>query len=543
MSYSTRPRAAILISAVVTLTLTGAVPAAGAQRRDDNACATAGCLGGQALPPPVPEKVVQHVVPLPASITSVTFPGYTADGSRILAAATSTGFTGTQLVSFTEDGTDVRCLTCGTGNGADVLKPFAFPDGRRVLIRLGAQSPSSPADHGVVECAPSVLDCREATIVPIVPPSADDPNVVQDQRELRVAPDGVHVALSQIRRTAGGLPSGVGIVGRLVRHGDAYQVEDARAVAEGSGELKGFTPDGQQITYTRFLNAFEAGNPDDVTVDLRTGSEKRATTALDWDEDIDFSPYHAQGRCWMVVGSGRGAGLLETVSQVRRPTLIEAGLSSLPFSVFNQPQVAEPWLVDEFDARGDYLGQPLAPGAVAGGWNSRANFTWKPDGTAVIFGQQQIGGTKSRVVLARLPQRKPGRAVTGPATPTPGWAPPLAGYVPADPMPPKPLDGKVSGRAEVSLRPSPVPDYDFVIEVAYTNFADEPGFVIDGVERSYFDRPGVNGADSLYSADLVVSGGHTGYLKADNVLIRPNAIRGTIESRVDDRHLTLGPLP
>ncbi|MEV6156987.1 hypothetical protein AB0L53_42270 [Nonomuraea sp. NPDC052129] len=46
-----------------------------------------------------------------------------------------------------------------------------------------------------------------------------------------------------------------------------------------------------------------------------------------------------------------------------------------------------------------------------------------------------------------------------------------------------------------------------------------------------------------FSADLAVSGRHSGYLKADNVLIQPNAMTGTIESQLDGRHLTLGPLP
>src|SRR6185436_13852082 len=147
------------------------------------------------------------------------------------ASATSGGFPGTQLVTFTEGGTDLRCLTCATWRGADLLKPIAFPDGRRVLVRVGPQSPVAPADHGVVECAPSVRDCRSARVVPIVPPSAGDANVEQDQREFRLAPDGVHVGFTQVRRTAGGRPTGVGIVGTLARRGDTYQVDGARVVA------------------------------------------------------------------------------------------------------------------------------------------------------------------------------------------------------------------------------------------------------------------------------------------------------------------------
>lgn len=402
----------------------------------------------------------------------------------------------------------------------------------------------SHAGDGVVECAPSVIDCRRATVVPIVPPAAGDPNVEQDQREFRLAPDGRHVALSQVRRTASGRPTGVGIVGRLARHGDAYHVEDARVVAT-DGELKGFTPDGQAVTFARFLNAFEAGNPDVVEVDLRSGRESRLTSALDWDEDVDFSPTPHKGRRWMVVGSARTTGLLETFSQIRRPPFIEEGVPALPFAAFTarNPEIAEPWLVDEHDTRGSYTGQPLAPGAIAAGWDAKPNFRWKPDGTAVLFWQQQVRGTRTRVVVAHLPERTP--AQRGPArpAPTPSWAPPVAGHVPPDPRPVAHHAGKISGSIDITRRSSPLPPFESLLEVTYTNYSDEPGFVLNGVERSHHGKPGLYGAPSRYSADLAVSGRHSGHLTANNVLIQPNAIAGTIESELDGRHLSLGPLP
>ncbi|GLZ07538.1 hypothetical protein Acsp03_50040 [Actinomadura sp. NBRC 104412] len=498
--------------------------------------------GPSEISPPPPENVVQAIVPLPASITSVRFPSYTAQGSRILAAATSNDFSGTQLVSFAEDGTDLRCLTCGSWTGPELLKPIAFPDGRRVLVRIGAQSSTVPSDHGVVECAPSVTDCRRATVVPIVPPSGSDPNVLQDQREFRVSPDGVHVGLTQVRRSATGRPAGAGVVGRLVRRAQSYHVDDARVVVADAGELKGFTPDGKSIIYSRYLGAFEAGNPDVVTVDLRTGRERRLTTALDWDEDVEISPAPYRGRNWMVVGSGRGTGLLETMSQVRRPPIIEAGIQALPFMAFatRRPQIIEPWLVDTDDARGGYLGQPLAPGALDAGWDSRANFEWKPDGTAVVFWQRRLDDSRSRVVIARLTGRAPATHPSPRPVSPPRWAPPLAGYLPDDPELPASLKGKVSGEIRVVQRPSSQPNFDSFIEVTYINYADQPGFVLNGVERSDFASSGL---DSLYNADLRVSGEHQGYLRADGVRIRPVSMQGTIESQVDGRHLTLGPLP
>lgn len=497
---------------------------------------------GPAPGPLPPERLRQSVVPVPAAVTDVRFPGYTSDGSRLLATATPAGATGGQVVSFAADGTGLRCLTCGAWTGADLLKPVAFPDGRRVLVRIGAQSPTSAADHGVVECAPSVLDCRTAAVVPIVPPAADDPGVDQDQREFRLAPDGRRVGLTQVRRTIAGRPTGVGIVGELVRGRTSYQVADAHVVAE-DGELKGFTPDGRGVLFARFLGGFEAGNPDDVEIDLASGRERRVTRALDWDEDVDVDPHRHRGRGWQVVGSARGTGLLETVAQVRRPPAIEQGIQALPFAAFTayNPQIAEPWLVDEFDARRGYLGQPLAPGALAAGWDSRPNFRWKPDGTAVVFWQSRTDGTATRVVIAHLPDRRPLPRPDAGRSPRPGWAPQLARYVPADRVLPGTLRGQVSGELRIIQTASPVRGYRSMLEVTYADYTDERGFVINGVERNQYDPPGLYGGRSLYSADLTISGRHRGYLTADRVTLLPTAVTGTIESRVDGRRLVFGP--
>jgi hypothetical protein len=101
----------------------------------------------------------------------------------------------------------------------------------------------------------------------------------------------------------------------------------------------------------------------------------------------------------------------------------------------------------------------------------------------------------------------------------------------------------VSGRIEVTQTPSPLASYQLFIEVRYRHFADRRGFVIDGVESSYYDRPALYGSRSLYSANLVLSGRHAGFLRASDVAIDTGSIGGKIESRVDRRHLTLGPLP
>jgi hypothetical protein len=294
--------------------------------------------------------------------------------------------------------------------------------------------------------------------------------------------------------------------------------------------------------FARFLGAFEAGNPDDVAINLGHGRERRLTTSLDWEEDVDLSPRRYRGSRWMVVGSARGTGLLETVSQVRRPTFIEEGIRALPFTVFanNPAAIAEPWLVDEHDTLGGALGQPL--GALEQGWDARSTTRWKPDGTALLFWQKRVDGDQTGVVIARLTGRRAKAPEPIHSTPTPTWAPPLAGYVPPDRTLPAVHRGKVSGEVRIMQGPSPRPDYQKVIEVVYSRYSDVRGFVVDGVERAYYDQPGLYGGRSLYSAMVGVSGNHHGYLKALNVAINTGSIQGTIESEVDGHRLSLGPL-
>jgi hypothetical protein len=423
---------------------------------------------------------------------------------------------------------------------------FPFPDGRRILVRIGVQSAVTAAGHGVVECSPSVLRCRDAKVVPISAPAEDDPNVAESQREFRISPDGRHVALTQIRTNRDGELDGVAIVGALVRGSRSYRVADARVVAT-AGELKNFTPDGRGVLVARYNGAAEAGNPDVVRIDLLTGRETRVTYWPDWEEDIDIAAQRYRGRSWMVVGSARGSGLLETVAQIRRPLAITPAISGLPFRLFTlkQAEIAEPWLNSLSGERHGRMGQPLVPGAVAGGWNSRANFSWKPDGTAIVYWQRGVEDTeKTRVVVSRLPKRRPSKSPRVRPIRTPRWAPRLLGYFPPQPPAPASRRGTVSGRMVVELSAAPAGSgYRSFIRVRYRKFADYRGFVIDGVESGYYDVPGFFGGDSLYSADLTVSGHHHGFLRASDVAINAGSIEGTIESRLDGHGLKLGPLP
>ena len=479
-------------------------------------------------------------------MTGARFPIYSADGGRILFSGTPAGGSRVEVMSVAEDGSDLRCLSCGAATGSDaaLLKAIPFADGERVAVRVGEQSPLQPADHAVLECTPSVADCESAELVPIVPPAADDPAVVQDQREVRISPDGETVGFTQVRRRPDGDNAFVAVVGRLRRadDGSAYEVDHPRVVST-LGELKNFTPDGQAVLVAAFTTLPDrAANGDIVRVDLATGEEEAVTVDGDYDEDISLSPDQA----WYVVASGRGSGLFETVSQVRRPNFLGPGIEPLTAYLFahHRRELLEPWLVRVGAEQDGDRGRQLNPGSPDDGYDGRTLMTWHPQGDRILFWEDRsdpfgppTGAT--RIVVAHLTDRRPTATATAarPAAPSPepAWAPALPGFVPP-PWPAQPSrDGEESGTATVTRRAGPEPGQS-IVEVRYDGFSDDGDWVVDGTEAATYDD-GLLGA-TTYTADLQLSGAHQGYLRAD-ATISAGGIDGTIESDVDGRTLTL----
>ena len=483
--------------------------------------------------PPERERIDASVVELPDTVHGARFPWWSADGSRLLFSATPAGGERVEVMSVRPDGTDLSCLTCGIAAevAEPLLKPIPFRDGERVIVRVGNQSPVAAADHAILECAPSVSRCDDAQLVPFEPPAADDPAVVQDQRELRPAPDNEHIGFSQVRRSAAGDAAIVATVGRLRRTPDAYVVDDARAVST-RGELKSFTPDGRAVLVAMFTpGPYETANPDVVSIDLATGEESRVTTAPDYDEPLEMAP---DGRSY-VVGSGRGSGLFETVSQVRRPSLLGTALDPLTAYLFahHRPELLETWLVPADAERRGELGRRLA--TPDDGYDGRAIANWRPDGTAITWWEGTGDGfdadpAATRLVIAELVDRSPSPAPASSDVADPAWAPPLDGLVPPATTPPRSRDGDDQGTVAVEV--TPLADGE-AVQVTYQSFSDDGEWIIDGVERAEH-----RGDRTTYTASLTLSGDHDGELRADAV-ITTGAIDGSITSTVDGRRLSL----
>ena len=488
-----------------------------------------------------PEAVDLHVVDLPDTVTAARFPVYRADGERIVFSGVPAHSTRVEVMSIAEDGTDLRCLSCkAVHDDAALLKPLPFPDGKRIAVRVGDQSPVQPADHAILECTPSVADCRSAELVPLVPPAANDDAVVQDQRELRIAPDGRTVGLSQVRRRPGGDNALVAVVGHL-RHSDddsSYEIADPRVVSI-LGELKNFTPDGRAVLIAAFTTLPDrAANPDIVQVDLATGHQEPVTVTGDYDEDISLSP----DQHTYVVASGRGSGLFETVSQVQRPNFLGPGLEPLAAYLFthHRRELLEPWLVRTGAEHDGEQGQQLNPSSAADGYDARTLMTWHPSGNRILFWEARSDPSSpptgdTRLVIARLTDRASTTPTPASPSPAPRWAPPLTGYTPP-PLPAQPSrPGQASGTATITERPGPAPDQT-TLEIRYERFSDDGEWIIDGTESTTYDH-GLLGT-TTYTAHLTLTGDHRGFLRAD-ATISAAALDGAIDSDVDGHTLHL----
>ena len=476
--------------------------------------------------------VTLDVVPMPAHVTEVQLPWWTTDGDAIVLSARSSEFPGMQIVRVAPDGSDFACLTCGIASGEPpLMKPIAFDDGSRVMVRVGNQTPFTNGEHAVLECTPSVARCDAAELVPVDVPVDD--LVVQPQREFRVAPGGERVGFTQMRPNGRGDPVYVSVVAGLQRDEDRYQLVDPRVISH-RGELKQFSPDGTVAYVSSFVEGPEAGNGDVIAVDLATGDEARVTWYPDYDEPVESS---ADGR-WFTVGSARTAEIFEPIAQVRRPNVIGAAISPLALYLFNtyRDELLEPWLITlDGEAAGE-LGLLLNPGSVAEGWEGRMIPNWNPDGRRIVFWEAANDSTPgsadagSRVVISTLDGIGDPAPAPSPQLPDLSWAPPLIGYAPPASAVPPSRDGDVSGTMEVTVTDTG----DLTITVAYTDFSDDGTWVLDGTE-TIFNSGGPTG-QLTYSADLTLSGEHSGFLRAIDVDgTALDGFTGRIESEVDGR--------
>lgn len=513
--------------------------------------------------PPPPEPVVMQDVPTPPGVTVSTVE-FEADGDTLIVGFTSSDSVGTQLASLRVDGSDFRCLTCGSAIAGNLRPVQRFGDGRRVLVA----GPNNPSPRwNVLECTPSLDDCASSELVPIRLPANPDPTTqILQYRVPWVTLDDAWLVWTEVRlRGPGG---NVSAMGRLERAAEHYRVTDARVIAPPLRSLDIGTDSDLWRNFTQAFEAklgglrggldwVEAGDPnaghyDTSLIDLTNGEIRRLTRHPDHDEGIRFS----RDEQWAILQSARTDDRTEFLGLVPRPPYLEwiafsvhfvalAGAPSDGISPGGDPDerdcYVDPWLLDRWFERGDYIGQRLLQPSE--GWVSiegnAGGFGWAPDGTRLALIERRWRGqpAATRLRIASLPSRVPIEAadvVPAVPTPEPTWALRYEDYVVPDTLGVTVIPGKVSGTATIrNAMPTTVQGE---VEVVYDDYSDDGLEILDGFERLRI--PVLILAGARYEVDLVLSGFRTGSMRGSidyDFLTDVNA--GEVVSELDGRVL------
>lgn len=469
---------------------------------------------------PTLERVI---LDLPDNITNPNTPRFAGDGQSLYFAATPAEGGREEIYRINVDGTNVECITCGVSTditgGLGRVDPFDDGSGRLMI-----QVRTSPNSYVVYE-----ETAEGKQLVPVITPPSGA-RAIDPQREMRISPDGTHVLFSQIQMTSTGLITAVPVVGRLERTEAGYEIADARVIYP-VGEGKQWTPDGKGVIILG--GRYEAGNVDDIVVDLETGEVTRLTGNLDYDEDIDMSP---NGQ-WIAVGSTRGYDALTPMSRIVRPAFLPADIQGAVYEKYRGTGDStnitnQEWIVAIED---DLKGENGIPVFVDGdGYTARSMASWNDTGDAVAFWEASgADETDTRLVIANLNYTTSVGPVEGDLrTPDPTWAPELKTYVPnTAPLPPTgTYAGAGGGTAVVTESTDPTTGH-IVRTVTYTDYVNAEGMILNGTEST---DTTASQSNIHYVADITVTGEHTGYLKADATVNKlQRTMTGYITSDLD----------
>lgn len=489
-------------------------------------------------------RLSRHLVPLPDEVTQINACRWTREGSALLCIADVRDAGPRQVVRLRPDGSAYACITCqgGVPGGRRTHKLSLFPDGRRYLIST-LPAGENNADEGaslvssVAECAPSLLDCREVSYLPVALPEATGS---LNDREVRLSPDGRKLVYTIVRNDGFLM-----LMGDLVREGEGYEVQSTRVLNAASGvttaadfarrgafaEAKSFS-DGHTLIYASTEQA--GSNLDVYRLDLATGASQRVSFNGEWDEDGEDDP---RGRFLTIGTTRKNFNTLRGATVVPVPPFLDQ-VKTVFFARFKlanleeRRRALEAWLSDDATERAGLFGRQLSD--LRGGWDARMPIVWNPDGTRVVF-YEHGPGTATRLVVVRLRARKPAKPhcadpESEPAcvTPTPMWAPLLTDY-PALPPGIRLIPGPRGGQAIVTFGGIVIGGQ---MRIDYQGYTTADGLVLDGSEQ--INGVAFGGQRIDISGDVKVSGSQQGYARGQVFGVGRQAC-GTIEGQLGGR--------
>lgn len=481
------------------------------------------------------------------------------DGNHILAIVNFTGapaipspasvYDGMNLILVRTNGTNFpngdpwKCVTCGVPEGNmvgswsanDDTYPQAFLDGKRVLIGYNIAD-CSPYDLVSEECTPNttfLYPIRWNT-------AADGSGPSGSFREVRIHPDNVHIGFNSFSFSGSSLgefayfarlsfnPSpttGSPLSPRydLVNITMLYDSSSRQLTADGNqlifnpealafGEFRGFTGRGDEVIYLG--SNVESCNFDVFAANMTTGKVRRITRDPGYTDPIAVSADNK----WQIILTTYGTGRMAFLAGMRGvPPITDVITEGSTASVRNNQnrRFFQPWLLDYYGGRGDYIGQQInAAGDGSTGsindpnWNAGADPRWSHDGTRVVYFQALVvppecggtnplpcpnstapGGGTYRLMLAiftgRTPDNPPEIAPVPDVVPwgipyVPGSAPPLSPpLVEGDYT----LGGIVCGHAQTSFTLDSTGSYIKNVVATYHNYSDDGLHFISGTEN------------------------------------------------------------
>jgi hypothetical protein len=400
------------------------------------------------------QPVGMQRIDLPKQITEARWPVFTADGHHILF------WSGAEMWITDLHGNHVKCLTCGLANdpklagAADMATPF--PDGKRVFIDEDIQPGASK--WAVLQCAPSLIDCRHAEMLPVDYSAAEPPasemqggsplplSLTGGAYHAKLSQNGRYVGFSVLRTDAIELM----VVGRLERDGAEYKVNDPRVInppaptsirdhdtaawSDSSGlfEFKTFTDGGADATYVE-VGGPSLSNPDVWSVNLKTGKRTRLTAGPDWEEDNGVSP---DGKL-MSLFSDRTIHYVDwSTGLFGVPDFIDATASTAAAGALGgwSECMGPMWLLPSTgDDNGELAGEPLVDYRYKGvhvvdnlqGWAQ-----WSPNGTMIALDTMDdpTGLAAPFLLVAHLTAVKPSKPLRTVNSEPGSWAPTPATY-------------------------------------------------------------------------------------------------------------------
>lgn len=489
--------------------------------------------------------VVRSVVALPARVKGVVPETctWTRDGSALLCGF-DVGSRGEQVGTIRPAGGGFRCVSCGAGLVGHPWRLYAFADGRRFFVgTLPRGSANASAGANIIpqigECTPSLLDCRHATIgrvaLPTIPGDLNN-------REPRISPDGQHYLWTVVR-----------IDGFLILMGDlsatptGYRVATVRVLNavpdphsaaawadRGSfSEAKSFDG-GERLVFASSRGGF---NWDDYELELSTGSVRRITHELEWDEDAQFDPTDR----YLIVSSARHMhNQLRSTALADYPSFVDGAWTvfvstAMLGTTAVRLHTLELWLTTAAEERAGGSGEMLND--KSGGWSGQASSSpWSPEGTRAAWVERNVDG-RTRIVVVSFPElRRRPPACANPdtqracQTPTPTWAPLISDY-PSLERGVYSIPGPRGGSATLHFRGAVVGEN----RVRLSRFTDQEGRTFEGtIEVSAaLQRGGLSGTAR---EDIAISGRHSGHTSA-LIGARHFLVCGTADTVLDGRHL------